>query len=142
MGSGGACAGSSTTCGPPRAATSGSDAAEDAARPRSQRSRQSSETRLRALFSLVAFLGAGFSAIATFRFTTPPLSYISLFAGLLSLASLVLFIARVTGGVGLGGMERMIVHPRARVGARVRRISAGARSEVRERRQPSSTAVG
>lgn len=66
---------------------------------------------LHTAFSFVAFLGAGLSAIATYRFTTPPLSYLSLFAGLLSLTCLALFAAKVLGSIGIGGMERMIVYP-------------------------------
>jgi hypothetical membrane protein len=64
-----------------------------------------------ALFSLVAFLGAGMTAIATAKFTTPPLSYISIDVGILSLVAMVLFIAGISGAIGVGGMERLIVIP-------------------------------
>jgi len=64
-----------------------------------------------AAFSLVAFLGASLTAIATSKFTTPPLSYICMLVGLLSLVSLVLFISGNYGALGVGGMERMIVLP-------------------------------
>ena len=64
-----------------------------------------------ALFSLVAFLGAGMTAIATAKFTRPPLSYISIDVGILSLVAMVLFIAGVYGAIGVGGMERLIVIP-------------------------------
>ena len=64
-----------------------------------------------ALFSLVAFLGASLTAIATSRFTTRPLSYICIDVGILSLVALGLFITRNYGALGVGGMERMIVIP-------------------------------
>lgn len=66
---------------------------------------------LHGLFSLVAFLGAGLTAIATFRFTTPPFSYICIVAGIISLVSLALFASGTYLGLGRGGMERMIVEP-------------------------------
>lgn len=66
---------------------------------------------LHTLFSFVAFLGAGITAIATYRFTAPPLSYISVSVGTLSLSSLALFATRNDLGLGVGGMERMIVLP-------------------------------
>jgi hypothetical membrane protein len=51
------------------------------------------------------------TAIATAKFTTPPLSYISIDVGILSLVALVLFIAGIYGAIGVGGMERLIVIP-------------------------------
>lgn len=66
---------------------------------------------LHALFSLISFLGAGITALATYKFTTPPLSYLSIFVGLVSLASLGLFLSGTYLGLGVGGMERMIVIP-------------------------------
>ena len=61
--------------------------------------------------SLITFLGTGFSAITAYRITRPPLSYIGVLMGVLSLLALALFAARVTLGIGVGGMERMIVLP-------------------------------
>ena len=68
------------------------------------------------IFSLITFVFAGLSAIVTFRFQKPPLSYISLILGLVSLAALVLFVPGTGAfgavmGVGAGGLERLIVYP-------------------------------
>lgn len=63
------------------------------------------------LFSLVAFLAAGITAIAASRFVTPPLSYVSILVGTMSLVALVLFATGAHLGLGDGGMERMIVLP-------------------------------
>ena len=63
------------------------------------------------VFSLIAFVGAGLSAIATFRFTKPPFAYLSILFGLISLVSLGLFLSGNYLGLGKGGMERMIVLP-------------------------------
>ncbi|MDV3292887.1 MAG: DUF998 domain-containing protein [Nitrososphaerales archaeon] len=68
------------------------------------------------LFSLVTFLFAGLSAIATFRFQKAPLSYISVLLGAVTLLSLILYIPDAgafgnTIGVGAGGLERLIVYP-------------------------------
>src|SRR3990170_1551076 len=66
---------------------------------------------LHTLFSLVTFLGIGFSAIAAYRVSKPPLAYIGVLAGIASLIALVLFASRTLLGLGVGGMERMIVLP-------------------------------
>lgn len=68
------------------------------------------------LFSLVTFLFAGLSAVATFRFQKAPLSYISVLLGAITLLSLILYIPDAgafgnTIGVGPGGLERLIVYP-------------------------------
>ena len=66
---------------------------------------------LHTLFSLVTFLGIGFAAIAAYRVSKPPLAYIGVLAGIASLIALALFASRILLGLGVGGMERMIVLP-------------------------------
>jgi len=63
------------------------------------------------LFSLVAFLFAGLSAVTTARFQKRPLSYFSVILGLVTLAALVLDIGGEYFGLGAGGMERMVLYP-------------------------------
>jgi hypothetical membrane protein len=77
--------------------------------------------------SLVAFLFAGLSAIASFRVLEKPLSLISMILGLITLGALALFSGGLITsgsltsneafdsilflGLGPGGMERMIIYP-------------------------------
>jgi hypothetical membrane protein len=63
------------------------------------------------IFSLITFLFGGLSAIVSYRLQKPPLSYLSIILGVLSLLSLVLFGSGVYLGLGKGGMERMIAYP-------------------------------
>jgi len=63
------------------------------------------------VFSLLTFLFAGISAIASYRLEKPPLSYLSIILGTMSLAALVLFASGIYLGLGKGGMERMIAYP-------------------------------
>ncbi len=64
------------------------------------------------LFSLIAFLFAGISAIYGYRFTTGSLfSYFCIVLGVLSLIALVLYSTGHYGALHRGGMERMIVYP-------------------------------
>jgi len=72
---------------------------------------ENSVAGLHTLFSLVTFLGIGFVAIAAYRVSKPPLAYIGVLAGIASLVALVLFGSKAYLGLGLGGMERMIVLP-------------------------------
>jgi hypothetical membrane protein len=64
-----------------------------------------------AVFSLVVFLFTGLSAIVAFGVVKSPLSYISALLGLVTLASLVLYVGQIYLGLGPGGMERMVVYP-------------------------------
>jgi hypothetical membrane protein len=64
-----------------------------------------------AIFSLITFLFAGISIIVSFKFEKPPLSYLSILLGVMSLVSLALFGSGVYLGLGKGGMERMIAYP-------------------------------
>lgn len=66
---------------------------------------------LHTVFSFVAFLFAGLSAIWSFRLQKPPMSYLSAVLGILGLVAVVLFASGTYAGLGRGGMERMIVYP-------------------------------
>jgi hypothetical membrane protein len=59
----------------------------------------------------IAFIFAGISAIWGYRLTKAPMSYFSVILGVVSLVAIVLFTANVLFGLGVGGMERMIVYP-------------------------------
>jgi len=63
------------------------------------------------IFSLTTFLFGGLSAILSYKLQKPPLSYLSVILGALSLLALVLFGSGVYLGLGKGGMERMIAYP-------------------------------
>jgi hypothetical membrane protein len=61
--------------------------------------------------SLLVFLFGSLSAIYSFRVMKLPFSLISIFLGVMSLFALVLFATQQYLGLGVGGMERMIVYP-------------------------------
>lgn len=64
--------------------------------------------------ALLSFLSGGLSAIISYRVTQSPLRYFSVILGVASLLALALFISTSTSGylgLGVGGMERMIVYP-------------------------------
>jgi hypothetical membrane protein len=61
--------------------------------------------------SLITFLFGGLSAIMSYKLQKPPLSYISVLLGALSLVALALFGSSTYLGLGKGGMERMIAYP-------------------------------
>ena len=63
------------------------------------------------IVSLIVFLFAGLSAIASYKFQRAPSSYFSVLLGVTTLAALALYISNVFLGLGPGGMERMIVYP-------------------------------
>ncbi|HXW37982.1 MAG TPA: DUF998 domain-containing protein [Nitrososphaerales archaeon] len=63
------------------------------------------------IFSAITFLFTGLSAVAAFKVARPPLSYFSVILGLITLASMVLFLGGYYLGLGPGGMERLIVYP-------------------------------
>ena len=62
-------------------------------------------------FSFFAFLFAGLSAIITFRLQRPPLSYLSVILGAVTLVAVSLIAGSTYFGLGAGGMERMVVYP-------------------------------
>ena len=66
---------------------------------------------LHAVFSLIAFLFAGLSAILSYKLLKPPLSYFSLVLGAFSILAILLFASSIFLGLGKGGMERMIAYP-------------------------------
>ncbi|MDE1859985.1 MAG: DUF998 domain-containing protein [Candidatus Micrarchaeota archaeon] len=62
--------------------------------------------------AMTAFVFGGLSAIASYRATKPPFSYISIMLGIVSLFSL--FVApffHIASVIGSGGAERMVVYP-------------------------------
>ena len=63
------------------------------------------------IFSFIAFLFAGLSAVVTAKLVKKPMSYLSIILGLSTLAALFLFFAGINLGLGVGGMERMIIYP-------------------------------
>lgn len=63
------------------------------------------------IFSLIAFFFAGVSAIVTYRFQRMPMSYFSVFLGVVTLVALFLYVPGIYLGLGGGGMERMVVYP-------------------------------
>lgn len=66
---------------------------------------------LHRIVSLIAFLFGALSAIASYKYQKPPLSYFAVILGLTSLVALALFATGVYLGLGKGGMERMIAYP-------------------------------
>jgi len=63
------------------------------------------------VFSLITFLFAGISAIVSYKLQKPPLSYVSVVLGSVSLVALVLFASGFYLDLGKGGMERMVAYP-------------------------------
>jgi len=61
--------------------------------------------------SFIAFLFGALSAIASYKYQKPPLSYFAVILGLTSLVALVMFATSIYLGLGKGGMERMIAYP-------------------------------
>lgn len=61
--------------------------------------------------SLIAFLFGGLSSIASYKLVKRPFSVIAVILGLMALGALGLYGAQIYLGLGVGGMERMIVYP-------------------------------
>ncbi|MEM0442862.1 MAG: DUF998 domain-containing protein [Candidatus Caldarchaeum sp.] len=66
---------------------------------------------LHSVMSLITFLFAGVSAVYGVRVFDKPVGLLSVVAGIVSLAALMLFITGNYMGLGHGGMERLIVYP-------------------------------
>ena len=66
---------------------------------------------LHTIFSLITFLAAGLTILATTKVIKGPMRYFSIVLGIITLIALVLFAADVYLGLGPGGMERLIVYP-------------------------------
>ena len=62
-------------------------------------------------FSFIVFFFAGLSALLTYRFQKAPLSYFSIFLGIMTLVALFMSAVNVNLGLGVGGIERMVVFP-------------------------------
>ncbi len=62
-------------------------------------------------FSALTFVSAGLQAFFVFKIAKAPYSYLSAFAGVVTLAAAVLYGTGTYLGLGHGGMERMIVYP-------------------------------
>jgi len=63
------------------------------------------------ILSLTVFALGGLSAIMSYRFEQPPLSYVSVVLGAVTLLALVLGVSGINLGLGAGGVERVIVYP-------------------------------
>jgi hypothetical membrane protein len=61
--------------------------------------------------SFISFIFIGLASLMSYRIVTPPLNYVSIILGVLTLVDMVLFITGNYFGIGVGGMERMIVYP-------------------------------
>lgn len=61
--------------------------------------------------SFFVFLFSGLSAIFSYKLTKYPFKIIVILLGMMSLLALILYIENIYFGLGLGGMERMIVYP-------------------------------
>ena len=62
-------------------------------------------------FSALTFFSIGIQALLVYKVAKSPFSYISAFAGVVTLVAIVLYGTQVYLGLGQGGMERMIVYP-------------------------------
>lgn len=63
------------------------------------------------VFALIAFLFANVTAIYVARYLRTPLLHLSIILGAIGLVALGLFVSGTYLGLGIGGMERMIVLP-------------------------------
>lgn len=63
------------------------------------------------IFAFVTFIFMGLAAIMSYQLSQSPLNYVSIILGALSLVDLILFVTGNNLGLGVGGMERMIMYP-------------------------------
>jgi hypothetical membrane protein len=63
------------------------------------------------MVSLIVFLFGGLSAISSYRIQEPPINYLSVILGALTLVALALYSSGNDLGIGTGGMERMVAYP-------------------------------
>jgi hypothetical membrane protein len=63
------------------------------------------------IFTFIAFLFAGLSALVLARYQRKPMFYFSFFLGLVTLGGLFLYLGSNYAGLGGGGMERMVTYP-------------------------------
>ena len=62
------------------------------------------------VFSLVFILFAGVSAIVSYRFEKPPLSYVSVVLGAVTILTLILLVSGNWLGLGMGGIEHLSLY--------------------------------
>lgn len=63
------------------------------------------------IVAFVSFIFMGLAALISYRILQSPLNYVSIVLGGLTLINLILFATGNNLGLGVGGMERMIVYP-------------------------------
>ncbi|MCJ7445928.1 MAG: DUF998 domain-containing protein [Methanotrichaceae archaeon] len=63
------------------------------------------------LAAIITFISGGLSAIAAYHIEKPPLRYMSVLRGIVTLTALALLYFHQDLGLGAGGIERMIVFP-------------------------------
>ena len=63
------------------------------------------------LSALAAFLFGNLAVLYSYRMVRPPVSYVFALLGLIGLSALALYGAGIYVGLGVGGMERMILYP-------------------------------
>ena len=68
-------------------------------------------TPLHIVSALLAFGFGGLAAISSSRLSKSPITYVSIFLGLMSLTALILLETHNHLGLGVGGMERMVAYP-------------------------------
>lgn len=61
--------------------------------------------------ALLAFLFGNLAALYSYRMVRPPLAYVFALLGLIGLSALALYGGGIYIGLGVGGMERMILYP-------------------------------
>jgi hypothetical membrane protein len=61
--------------------------------------------------AFMAFFFGNLAVLYSYKLARPPVSYMFAILGLIGLSALALFGARIDLGLGLGGMERMILYP-------------------------------
>jgi len=66
---------------------------------------------LHSISALIAFGFCGVAMLVSFKLQEAPLSYITIVLAVMELVALVLYVFNIDLGLGLGGMERMIVYP-------------------------------
>jgi hypothetical membrane protein len=63
------------------------------------------------IFSFITFLFAGLSAVITAKLLRKPVSYFSIILGTATLVALALVVGGLDLGLGVGGIERMVIYP-------------------------------
>ena len=61
--------------------------------------------------AFITFIFMGLAALMSYRIVRSPLNYVSIILGVLTLVTLLLFTTGNNLGLGVGGMERIIVYP-------------------------------